>query len=249
MYQFSDAVENSQTYIYNPYATRVEHDYWLFSIYDWHSNYDANKVPFTTTNEINKFTAYQSNTSAMRALLDSPSPLGYMNSGTSGNNNFYASLVNGTAPKMQNILPIEGVLELMNGDNIWIDGHRDGGFGQLSVDDLLYDEFLRYAVDYSLAGDLLHAHTPIASHGQSDILGDSPYVTQVQNNGNMAHVAGVGDEWHMSRPIVNNKMGGDLLADLLSLYYKVEALNDVAYNQLETYAAAVSYTHLTLPTN
>ncbi|MCA1807254.1 MAG: hypothetical protein LC687_05340 [Actinobacteria bacterium] len=238
LYHFANAVDNTDTYIYTPYGSWVTHDYWLFDWSHWHDNYDATKVPFTSQYGIDQFTAYKTNTTAIRALLDDTTPLNYMNSGTSGNNNFYASLVNGTAPKMQSSLSIEGVLELMKGNNIWIDGYRDGGFGQLSVDDLLYDEFLSVAVDSALAGDLVHVHeSDLATHGDNDILGDSLLTTQVQNNGNMPHLPGVGDKWHMDRPIENNKSGGDLLADLLSLYYKVEATNDVAYNELETYTA------------
>ena len=176
---------------------------------------DPNSIRYNSSKYIN----YRERVGEIADVLDNVTNLGVLNSGSSGDRGLYPQLQAGTAAKMVSELPIDGVLALMTGNSIWIDQSRGGGFGLLSVDDLLYDEFLSYAVDYALAGDLVHGHR----HGSDDIRGDAMYSTQVQMavytppwwsfwglsfSANMGHVTGVGDDWHMNKPIINNESGG-----------------------------------------
>jgi len=199
----------------------------------------ANAVRSTSSSSVKyysaDFTAYQARVGGIVDELLGVNNLSILNSGSSGRAGLYGALVAGTAPRMVDRLAIDGILDLMTGNSIWIDESRSGGFGLLSVDDLLYDEFLKVAVYKTILGDLIHGHT----HGSNDIRGNAIYATQVQipGRGNMPHITGVGDKTQLTKPIINNESGSDLLTDLLSLFYVVEAENDKLINITERWKA------------
>ena len=147
--------------------------------------------------------------------------------------------------KMPDQLSLDGVKAVMAGSNIWIDKVVKNPMSLLSVDDLLFDRYLRKAVAYTLYGDMLHGHT----HSPVNLLGDHIHTSQIldpqgYNNGYMKHIDGFHNNKKQSvwisydkviGPYGGNETGGRLLIDLLSLFYEPQALNDENYNIKETW--------------
>ncbi|MGB2337336.1 MAG: hypothetical protein ACPH5V_08485, partial [Alcanivorax sp.] len=136
--------------------------------------------------------------------------------------------------------------------SIWVDRTDRSPLYLLSVDDILYDKYLRKALAYTMWGDFFHGHT----HSPVNLYGDHIVSNEVQKNGGpMEHINGLtreGSWWIDDAKISNNTGGKNLLQDMLELFYEAQAVNDTAYNVTEVWEAKqvdglASYRFETLP--
>ena len=111
--------------------------------------------------------AYKSNTRRILNQFAYRPGLYYQNSGRDYSS-VYGRLQAGQLAQMPDRLELEDVEALLQGGALWIDKWVDGPLGLLSIDDMLYRDYLRKAVAYAHWGDFFHGHThsPITIEGR-----------------------------------------------------------------------------------
>ena len=206
------------------------------------------------------FDQYKTNALTALSAFNYTSAQAAQNSSTSGLANIGALLSSDQLAQMPERLQLTGIQDLLKGGNIWIDEWVDGPMGLLSIDDFLFSNYLREAIGYANYGDFLHGHvhTPVDISGSHIVTSEIPQAGA--SRGQLPHITGVDQKDEsfifisddMVRDRGNNATGGDLLVDLLALFYDVEALNNVQYNIVETWQAAqvdglASYRFANLP--
>ena len=209
----------------------------------WPSNYYSNRQPYVGNA-----------TSFYNEYLNLPGNNGFRPSDAG---QIYARLdpantmAQAQVPVMPDRIALPDLLRLNTENPVWLRGNLSN-FGQPSIDDYLFDNFLRPAVAYSIWGDYLHdeAYTRPAYEwfffpfnwlipALPANLGNTQMRTdQVPHNGgNLAHVQGVKDNdvWMSRENRPNNRAGWDLLMDMIGLFYDVEAINTSHISVTETY--------------